>query len=83
MSNVAGKKLQRPREGRWVAGVCAGLGEYFDVDANLVRVIFAIVTIFGGMGILIYLAGWLLMPEQGESDSIAERLINSKTGTRS
>jgi phage shock protein PspC (stress-responsive transcriptional regulator) len=79
MSNLAGKKLERPLAGRWVAGVAAGFGEYFGLDATLVRVIFA-VGAFAGIGVLVYLAGWLLVPEQGEPVSIMEKLI-SKTGT--
>jgi phage shock protein C len=79
MSNLDGKKLERPRKGRLVAGVAAGVAEYFGVDATLVRLAFAIAACFGGVGILIYLAGWLLIPEEGESGSILERLV-SKTG---
>jgi phage shock protein C len=79
MSNLDGKKLERPRKGRLVAGVAAGIGEYFGVDATLVRLAFAIAACFGGIGVLMYLAGWLLIPEQGESGSIMERLV-SKTG---
>jgi phage shock protein PspC (stress-responsive transcriptional regulator) len=74
MSNLADKKLERPRKGRLVAGVAAGLAEYFDVDATLVRLAFALVACIGGIGILMYLAGWLLIPEEGETGSILERL---------
>jgi phage shock protein C len=80
MSNLDGKKLERPLKGRLVAGVAAGIAEYFGVDATLVRLAFAIAACFGGIGILMYLAGWLLIPEQGESGSIMERLV-SKTGS--
>jgi phage shock protein PspC (stress-responsive transcriptional regulator) len=79
MSNLAGKKLERPQAGRMVAGVAAGLGEYFAVDAVLIRVIFAIVALAGGLGLVIYAAAWLLIPEQGEPVSIAEKIL-SKTG---
>jgi phage shock protein C len=82
MSNLADKKLERPRKGRLVAGVAAGIGEYFEVDATLVRLAFAIAACIGGIGILMYLAGWLLIPEEGESGSILERLA-SKTGGQS
>jgi phage shock protein C len=80
MSNLADKKLERPRSGRCVAGVAAGLGQYFGIDANLVRVIFVIAAIAGGFGAIVYLAAWLLTPEQGEPVSIAEKIM-SKTGT--
>ncbi len=78
MSDVNGsKRLVRTRDGRIVAGVCSGIGEYFGVDANLVRVIVAVLTIFtGGFGALAYLAAWVVVPEEGEKSSIAENLVN-------
>ena len=78
MSNVNGSKtLVRTRDGRILAGVCSGLAEYFGVDANLVRVIVAVVTVFtGGFGALAYLAAWVVIPEEGEKSSIAENLVN-------
>jgi phage shock protein PspC (stress-responsive transcriptional regulator) len=76
----SGKRLERKLSGRWVAGVCAGLAEYFGVDPNLVRVGFAVASLFAGIGPIAYLLGWALIPEEGEKASIAERLIN-KTGT--
>jgi phage shock protein C len=82
VSNLSGRKLVRPREGRYVAGVAAGLAEYLGVDVTLVRVIFAVAALIGLLGILAYLAAWVLIPEEGEKESIAERLV-SKDGTRS
>jgi phage shock protein C len=79
MSKLAGRKLERPIEGRWVAGVAAGLADYFGLDAGLIRVIFVLAAAFGGIGLLAYVAAWLLVPEQGEPASIAEKII-SKTG---
>lgn len=79
MNDVAGKKLVRPQKGRLVAGVAAGLGDYLGLDATLMRVIFVIAAFIGGLGIYVYLAAWLLVPEEGESSSILEKMI-SKTG---
>ena len=59
------KRLYRPRDGRVVAGVCAGLAAYFGVDPTLVRLAFALVTVFGGLGVLIYLCAWVVIPEEG------------------
>jgi len=75
-----GKRLERKTEGRWVAGVCVGLADYLGVDATLLRVIFAVLTVIGGFGALAYVLAWALMPEEGESVSIAEKIIN-KNGT--
>jgi phage shock protein C len=72
------KQLMRPRQGRMVAGVCAGLSDYFGVDPNLVRLIFAALVIFGGAGALMYLVAWLVIPEEGEGRSIVDGLINKK-----
>jgi phage shock protein C len=74
------KQLIRPRAGRLVAGVCAGLGDYFGIDANLVRLVFAALTIFGGAGVLVYLVAWLVVPEEGEDRSIADSYLNKKRG---
>ena len=79
MTNLAGRKLVRPLQGRWLAGVAAGFADYFGLDVALVRAIFAVATALGLLGVLVYLAAWLLVPEEGEPASIAEKII-SKTG---
>jgi phage shock protein PspC (stress-responsive transcriptional regulator) len=61
-----------------VAGVCAGLGDYFGVDANIVRLVFAALSIFGGAGVLVYMVAWLVVPEEGEGKSIADSYLNKK-----
>jgi phage shock protein C len=76
MSNVTSKTLERKRDGRMLAGVCVGLGEYFGLDANLVRLALAIASIFGGLGVLVYVIAWAVVPEQGEKDSILEQVVN-------
>ena len=60
--------LVRPRNGRMVAGVCAGAAEYFGTGVALVRVIVAVVAVItGGAGVLAYLAAWAIIPEEGET----------------
>lgn len=76
-----GKRLFRVREGRLVAGVASGLAAYFGVDVNLVRLGFGIFTIFYGLGILLYLVAWVIIPEDGEDGSILESFI-SRHGPR-
>jgi len=82
MSDGNGSKtLYRTHQGRMVAGVCSGLGEYFGVDPNLIRVIFLVLTVFtAGVGVLIYLLAWIVIPEEGEKTSIAENMINKTKG---
>ncbi|MFY9848214.1 MAG: PspC domain-containing protein [Trebonia sp.] len=74
-----GKRLLRIRQGRIVAGVCAGLGAYFGVDVNLVRLAFGVFTVFYGLGILLYLIAWLILPEQGEDGSIVESFVTKRS----
>jgi phage shock protein PspC (stress-responsive transcriptional regulator) len=76
----ASKRLERKATGRWVAGVCAGLAAYTGVDATVIRLICAVLTFFGGVGAIAYVIGWALIPEEGDTASIAERFI-SKTGS--
>lgn len=74
--NNSPKQLRRSRTSRMVAGVCGGIAEYFGVDANLVRLAIVVLCFFGGTGALIYVIGWLLIPESDADNSIAENLIN-------
>jgi phage shock protein C len=78
MDDGKGRKvLVRRREDRILAGVCAGLADYFDVDVNLIRLIVAVVAVFtGGVGVLAYLVAWVVIPEDGEKTSIAENLVS-------
>ena len=71
-----GSRLFRPKQGRMVAGVCAGLAAYFKVDVNLVRLGFGVFTVFYGLGVLLYLIAWAILPEEGEGKSIVESLFN-------
>jgi phage shock protein PspC (stress-responsive transcriptional regulator) len=67
--------LVRPIQGRWFAGVCAAVGRATNTDPVLWRVLLAVLTLFGGVGLLVYLVGWLLIPAEGDSGSAAEALI--------
>jgi phage shock protein PspC (stress-responsive transcriptional regulator) len=59
-------RLERSRTNRVIGGVCGGLGEYLDIDATFVRAVMVILG-FGGIGILIYIALLILMPQPGEA----------------
>lgn len=57
------KKLYRSSKDKFLGGVCAGLGEYFDIDSNIVRIVWVALTLASpGFGILLYIAAWLLVP---------------------
>ena len=64
------KELHRSREDRILAGVAGGLGRYFDVSPAFFRIAFAVLTLVGGAGILLYVAAALVIPDEGERDSI-------------
>ncbi len=69
--------LYRPFHGRMLAGVAAGVADYLGVDVTIVRIILAVLTVMGGAGVPIYLAGWLLIPDEGAEQSLASELIQS------
>jgi phage shock protein C len=78
------KVLVRSRKGRMLAGVCAGVAEYFGIDVTLVRVILAVVTLItAGVGILAYLVAWAIIPEEGEKSSIAENIVGKSRSASS
>ena len=64
---VGARRLERSREDRVIAGVCGGLGEYFGVDAVLIRIAALVLLFAGGAGALLYLIGWIAMPEGPEA----------------
>jgi len=72
------KPLNRLRQGRVVAGVCAGLAAYFGIDATLVRLAFAVLTVFGGVGVLLYLCAWVIIPDETDGKSIADNFVNKR-----
>jgi phage shock protein PspC (stress-responsive transcriptional regulator) len=59
-----------------LAGVAGGLADWFDVDPTLVRLTFAALAVLGGMGVPLYLAAWLLVPEEGTGYSVAEEWLD-------
>jgi phage shock protein PspC (stress-responsive transcriptional regulator) len=69
--------LRRSYEDRMLGGVAGGLAQYFGVDSMIVRIAFVVLTVFGGAGIPLYLAGLLLIPDEGSDQSIAGSLIES------
>lgn len=60
------KKLYRSRKDAMVAGVCGGLAEYIGVDSAIVRLVFAVAVVMGGIGVLAYFA-WIIIPEGSNS----------------
>ncbi|HJY43006.1 MAG TPA: PspC domain-containing protein [Propionibacteriaceae bacterium] len=61
------RKLYRSRTQRMVAGVCGGLAEYFNLDATLMRVLFLVLAVVGGSGLVIYLVMWIIVPDASKA----------------
>jgi phage shock protein C len=70
------KRLYRLKDGRIVAGVSAGLAAYVGTDANLIRLGFALLTAFGGIGVLLYLCAWIVIPDEADGVSVAESFVS-------
>lgn len=61
------KKLYLSDTNRKIGGVCGGLGEYFDKDPTLFRILFILITILSlGLGILVYLVMWAIIPRKSK-----------------
>lgn len=69
--------LVRPVEGRSIGGVAAGLARYLGLSVGLMRFGFLVGVLFGGAGIVLYVAGWLLIRDESETEPIAQRVIDN------
>ncbi|HJC98617.1 MAG TPA: PspC domain-containing protein [Candidatus Phocaeicola merdavium] len=62
---MEGKKLTRPQNNKMLAGVCAGIANYFGLDPTLIRVAYALLTVFTAFaGVIVYLLLWIIIPEE-------------------
>ena len=68
-------RLRRSGDDRMLAGVAGGIARYLGADVTLVRVIIAALVLFTGAGAALYLAAWLLIPADGDDESIAAAWI--------
>jgi phage shock protein C len=74
----ARRPLRRPLQDRMLAGVAAGIADYLDVDVTIVRIVLAALTIAGGAGVAVYIAGWLLIPDEATGHSVADDFIGGR-----
>lgn len=68
-------RLKRSDTDRVIAGIAGGLGEYFNIDSTVIRLIFVMLTVFGGGGILLYLVLWLIIPSQESGSMTTKEMI--------
>jgi phage shock protein C len=61
---TARERLMLDKENKKIAGVCAGFARYFNVDVVLVRVVFLVLAIYPGIGLIGYLIAWIVMPKE-------------------
>ena len=59
-------RLYRSTENKMIAGVCGGLAEFFGLDPTLVRLVFVILALLGGHGLLVYLILWIIVPHRAD-----------------
>ena len=57
-------KLYRSKKNKIIAGVCGGIGEYFKIDPTLVRLLWLLVSLSGGAGLVAYIIAWIIIPEE-------------------
>lgn len=74
------KRFRRSGTDRYLAGVCGGIAEFFNVDSTLVRLAFVVLTVLGFSGVFVYVLAWLIMPAHDERHSLLEQIIRNFQG---
>ncbi|MHB8580710.1 MAG: PspC domain-containing protein [Ignavibacteriaceae bacterium] len=77
------KKLYRSRNDKMIGGVAGGLGDYFDIDVTLIRIIFIVALVVGGSGILAYIILWIVVPEEPYPDNASATSNSQENSTES
>jgi phage shock protein PspC (stress-responsive transcriptional regulator) len=72
--NLMERKLYKNTDNKKIAGVCQGVAEYFDIDPTIVRIVWFVFTWLYGIGVMLYILMWILLPEKSE---VAEVLSKS------
>jgi phage shock protein C len=70
------RRLRRVVDGRFLGGVAAGAAKYLAVDVAHVRIVLVALSLFGGAGVPLYLAAWVLIPEEGSDVAIADGVMH-------
>jgi phage shock protein PspC (stress-responsive transcriptional regulator) len=58
------RRLYRSSKSKIIGGVCGGMGDYFNIDPVILRLLWVILTFAGGAGVLIYIVAWIIIPEE-------------------
>lgn len=70
------KRLYRSKSDRFITGVCGGIADYFEIDSNLVRILFVVMSFMGGIGIILYITGLIILPENPRQEYSAKKAVN-------
>ncbi len=81
-SGSQARSLYRPVHDRMLAGVASGIARYVGVDVLLVRIALVVLVFVGGIGLPLYLASWVLIPEEGTDQSILAEFMSRMQGWR-
>ena len=65
------KKIYRPRQNRMLGGVCMGIARYFDIDVTLVRLLWLLLVLIRGAGIIAYIIAWIIIPDESGAEDAA------------
>ncbi|MCZ7662461.1 MAG: PspC domain-containing protein [Thermoleophilia bacterium] len=60
----SGKRLYRSRTEKMIGGVCGGVADYLGIDVTVIRLLWVLVTLLGGAGVLAYLVLWIVIPQE-------------------
>jgi phage shock protein PspC (stress-responsive transcriptional regulator) len=74
------RSLRRPEDMRMLGGVAGGIAKFFDVDVLYVRIGLVALAVLGGGGVVLYVAAWALIPEEGSDISLAQRILRRARG---
>jgi phage shock protein PspC (stress-responsive transcriptional regulator) len=73
------KKLYRSETDKIVGGVCGGLAEYFGIDSAIVRLVFVLILVYGGSGLLVYIILWIVLPTQSTTYTSSDDVISENS----
>lgn len=63
IGKMSSKRLTLSQDNRMVGGVCGGIGEYFNIDPTIIRIIMVIVALLDGAGVVLYIFAWIIIPD--------------------
>ncbi|MCR3922614.1 MAG: PspC domain-containing protein [Firmicutes bacterium] len=75
------KRLYRSRDNQMLGGVCMGVAHYFAVDVTLVRLVWVVLGLWGGIGLPAYIIAWIIIPEESAVGDVADLSQGERTGT--